>query len=300
MIGAEGLLPTPELLRIQRVVVFTDLDGTLLDHHTYAPALEAMQTMKEQGVPLIPITSKTVAETTTFFSRCGLRMPFIAENGAIIAVPSDYFDPSLSSNLGTPYETKEGYDIYNYGIPYTQVTKAFDEVRGDLITNGKISAETLVAFHDMTPEQFAEMVGFYTTDGQLDIHRAQMALTRDAQLGYTVNDENQGDIVEEVTRMMQEKIPGIKATRGGRFYQLGGADKGQAATRLMEVFRAYNPNTVFVGFGDASGDFPFLRLCDYGYFVGKPTELPEGIHQVAAQGPDGVNLIIRQMFGGTI
>ena len=46
-------------------VVYTDLDGTLLDHHTYAfdEALGAIKALKDRGIPIVPCTSKTRAET---------------------------------------------------------------------------------------------------------------------------------------------------------------------------------------------------------------------------------------------
>ena len=46
-------------------VIYTDLDGTLLDHHAYAfdEALETIKALKDRGIPIIPCTSKTRAET---------------------------------------------------------------------------------------------------------------------------------------------------------------------------------------------------------------------------------------------
>ena len=46
-------------------VVFTDLDGTLLGHHDYSVdgALPGLERCAALGVPVIPTTSKTAAET---------------------------------------------------------------------------------------------------------------------------------------------------------------------------------------------------------------------------------------------
>lgn len=45
-------------------VIFTDMDGTLLDHHTYsfAAAVPTLDKLKTQGTPVIPNTSKTFLE----------------------------------------------------------------------------------------------------------------------------------------------------------------------------------------------------------------------------------------------
>ena len=46
------------------LVVFTDLDGTLLDHETYScsPAQEALDLLERKRIPLILCSSKTRAE----------------------------------------------------------------------------------------------------------------------------------------------------------------------------------------------------------------------------------------------
>lgn len=45
-------------------LVSTDLDGTLLDHHTYSwhAALPALQKCSELAIPVVLNTSKTLAE----------------------------------------------------------------------------------------------------------------------------------------------------------------------------------------------------------------------------------------------
>ncbi|HHJ53507.1 MAG TPA: HAD-IIB family hydrolase, partial [Caldithrix abyssi] len=65
-------------------VVFTDLDGTLLDAQTYSylPALEAIQLLKEKHIPLIFCTSKTFSEARALQQQMGISDPFIVENGS--------------------------------------------------------------------------------------------------------------------------------------------------------------------------------------------------------------------------
>ena len=73
-------------------VVYTDLDGTLLDHHTYAfdEALGAIKVVKNLGIPIVPCTSKTRAETVNLMQALELDGPMIIENGAAIWVPHDW------------------------------------------------------------------------------------------------------------------------------------------------------------------------------------------------------------------
>lgn len=68
-----------------RAAVFTDLDGTLLDHETYdwAPAKPVLDKLIDAGVPVILASSKTAAEIAPLRASMGLsRWPAIVENGA--------------------------------------------------------------------------------------------------------------------------------------------------------------------------------------------------------------------------
>ena len=74
-------------------LIFTDLDGTLIDHFTYSadaarPALEAA---RGQGVPIVPCSSKTLAEMRTLAIRLSLApAPLIVENGGAIWFPDEW------------------------------------------------------------------------------------------------------------------------------------------------------------------------------------------------------------------
>ena len=50
------------------MLVFTDLDGTLLDHHDYSydAALPTLRRLKKANIPLIFNTSKTAAEVEEY------------------------------------------------------------------------------------------------------------------------------------------------------------------------------------------------------------------------------------------
>jgi mannosyl-3-phosphoglycerate phosphatase len=69
------------------LLVFTDLDGTLLDIHTYdwQPAMPWLDRLQDYQIPVILCSSKTAAEVIAIQQDLGLEgLPFIAENGAVI------------------------------------------------------------------------------------------------------------------------------------------------------------------------------------------------------------------------
>ena len=57
------------------LAVFTDLDGSLLDHHAYSfeNARPALERLREQRIPLVFITSKTRPEVEMLQAAMGIR-----------------------------------------------------------------------------------------------------------------------------------------------------------------------------------------------------------------------------------
>ncbi len=76
-----------------KLTVFTDLDGTLLDHDTYSydKALPALAALRERGARLVLASSKTAAEIEPLRAELGFGdCPAIVENGAgILTSTSD-------------------------------------------------------------------------------------------------------------------------------------------------------------------------------------------------------------------
>ena len=65
--------------------VVTDLDGTLLDHaYDWSAAAAVLKRLQQQGIPVIPCTSKTAEEVCEFRRQAGLRDPYIVENGGAV------------------------------------------------------------------------------------------------------------------------------------------------------------------------------------------------------------------------
>ncbi len=80
------------------LLVFSDLDGTLLDHDTYdwSPALPALTALRNMGGGVVLASSKTGAEMRVLRAEMGLNdWPAIVENGAGVLggpVGTDYAD----------------------------------------------------------------------------------------------------------------------------------------------------------------------------------------------------------------
>jgi len=76
----------------ERIVIFTDLDGTLLDHCTYSykEAEKALESIRRKNIPLIVCSSKTREEIEIYRKKLLNNGPFISENGGAIFIPEQY------------------------------------------------------------------------------------------------------------------------------------------------------------------------------------------------------------------
>ena len=139
-------------------IVFTDLDGTLLDSVTYSyeKSLDGMNRLKENGIPLIFCSAKTRTEQEVYRHKLGFFHPFIVENGGAIFIPQDYFSFPFEH-----HKTLDALLVIELGIPYEEIRQLLDKARkeGNLRFRG---------FGDMSVEEVAQVTG-------LDIELAKLA-----------------------------------------------------------------------------------------------------------------------------
>jgi len=81
-------------------VVFTDIDGTIVDeNYSYKGALPALKLLKRKKIPLVFCTSKTRAEIEVYRDELGIKDPFISENGGAIFIPVGIFGKTVSEKI---------------------------------------------------------------------------------------------------------------------------------------------------------------------------------------------------------
>ena len=108
-------------------LVFTDMDGSLLDHHTYSylDALPQLHRLEHLGIPVIPATSKTRAELEHLRAELGNKNPFIVENGAAVFIPVGYFDTQPAGTV-----EREGYWVREMAAPRARWLEVLDALHG--------------------------------------------------------------------------------------------------------------------------------------------------------------------------
>ena len=105
-------------------VIFTDLDGTLLDeNYSFKKAKPALDLVREKKIPLVICTSKTRAEIEVYRKKLRNNHPFISENGGAIFIPKKYFTKKFKYTKKT-----KDYYIIELGTPYEQLKKVLKTI----------------------------------------------------------------------------------------------------------------------------------------------------------------------------
>ena len=264
-----------------KIVIFTDLDGTLLNSITYSyeKALPSIEYLQQKKIPIIFCSSKTRREQEVYRQKLGIHDPFIVENGGAIFISEGYFSFSFDY-----HKAREGYRIIELGIPYHEVRRKLAQIKTE--TGVEFSG-----FGDMTAEEIA-------TDASLDIEDARRAKKR--EYDETVKLKGTPEEIRLVLKTI--KKASLNYAHGGRYYGVtGNTDKGKAAAILMGLFRKKLGRIETIGIGDSNNDLPLLSMVDIPILVQKPgqrweeTDLPN-LKRIKGVGPEGWNQAIKKLI----
>jgi mannosyl-3-phosphoglycerate phosphatase len=225
------------------VIVFSDLDGSLLDPTTHAAdgAREALALLAREGIPLVFCSSKTRAEIQLVQLRLGLSHPFICENGGALYIPDGYF---VFDRF--PARRVAGYCVVEYGRPYAEVVARLRQAAE------RVGIE-VVGFNDMTVDEVAR-------ECQLPLLQARLAKLREFDEPFRIVGSEPGAL-PQLSRAM--RAARLSRTWGGRFEHAGAAvDKGAAVGLLVALYERALGSCLTVGLGDALNDVCFLRKMD--------------------------------------
>jgi mannosyl-3-phosphoglycerate phosphatase len=238
------------------LIIFTDLDGSLLDGTTYSyeAATPALTALSEQGIPLVLVSGKTRAEIEPIRQRLDNRDPFIVENGGAVFVPHGLFDFPLER-----IRTKSPYEVIELGLPYHMLREVLKQIEHAVET-------PLQGFGDLSVDAIMEETG---------LPRADAILAKQREYDEPFLLQGPQALVEEVCRQIITR--GLRWTKGGRlFHLMGENDKGAAASILLRYYHRQQRMTgpaeriETVGIGDSINDASLLAMVDYPILVQKP------------------------------
>lgn len=257
---------------MNKTIIFTDLDGTLMDAANYsvAAAQKAIDKLIEFEIPIIPCTSKTHLEVIEIQKKLGFSNPFITENGSAIFFTAEYFTESK-----VPVKEFNQYRSMVLGAENKDVLNFFNHWRDRY-------SLPVTGVHEMTVEKVMELTA-------LSYNEAEVAKKRFFSEPFIIN--NEGFLPEEAVKDIL--INGFRLLLGNRFYHLlGNSDKGRAAKSLIDLYKIKwnTDNLTTIGIGDSMNDLEMLKSVDKPVLVKKPN----GHHQA---GIDLDNLLYTSEIG---
>lgn len=184
-----------------QLLITTDLDGTLLDHHDYHfdPVLPVLDRLRAADIPLVANTSKTRSEWLAMREQFQNEDAFVIENGSAMHLPNGKMQGFGTAHKAILDELRELKDNFNF--------------RG---------------FSDLDLEGIVEHTGLGSDEAERAGHRefSEPLLWEDS-------DESLTKFIAEIHRR------GLKTLQGGRFLHiLGQTDKAKPLPSLREFYQA--------------------------------------------------------------
>lgn len=286
----------------KRILIFTDLDGTLLDHYTYQTdkAAAMIDKLKANEIAIIPNSSKTSSEILLIRQQLAINTPFIIENGAAVYIPINYF-------LQQPDNTHvdNGYWVK----PFCETKDHWLNLLAEKATDFKANYK---GFSEMNVAEIAELTG-------LSDENAAMAKQR--QYGEPLNWT--GDSVIQEQFIEQMAALGANVLQGGRFLHVSGhTDKGDAQAWLASQYQQHTVSQAFltatneinlltsnvmtIALGDGKNDVAMLEKADVAVQIRSPVhDFPvlkrtQHVYQSNEVGPAGWAECLQKILSSTL
>jgi D-glycerate 3-kinase len=241
------------------LLVFTDMDGSLLNHFDYnfEATKPLLDTLRNQQIPVIPCTSKTAAELMTLRDDMKNEAPFISENGAAVFIPVGTF-------LQQPDDTifKDGFWI-----------KAFTESREHWLgLLDQLKEKYKGCFNHFNQMTLAEIVDATSLDEQSAKQASQRQFGEPVM--WLADEIKKAEFIDDL------KTLGANVLQGGRFIHVSGqADKGKAIQWLAQQYQQFSfmPKPIkTVAIGDSQNDVAMLEAANIALLMPSPVhDLPK-------------------------
>lgn len=254
----------------QPLVIFTDVNDTLLDSHTYdwQPAAPWLTRFRQQDVPVILCSSKTAAEIMLIQQELGLEgRPFIAENGAVIQLDASWHDDDAWPRI---ISGASHADIHNV-LQHLRVRDGYK----------------FTTVSDVDEQVLTEWTG---------LSNKHAALARLQEASETLIWRDTDERMAAFSSALQQL--GLRFVQGARFWHVldEQSGKAQAISFLRRrMLQREGHSRVSIGLGDGPNDADLLNATDYAVVVKSLSrepvllqkDTPERVYYSQQRGPAG-------------
>lgn len=267
---------------IKKLIIFTDLDGTLLnEQYSFAHARESLQMIDRLNVPLILCSSKTRTEIIHCRKKLNNAHTFISENGGGIYVNKEF----QITNFALRIKEGKDFNVIELGTSYKELRNALKELRAE--------GFDVKGFGDMTVDEVVQLTGLKPTD-------AKRAMKREFDEPFVFCGDRAGEA--ELKRRIKGK--GFNYTKGEFFHIMGESDKGRAVHIVKKMYAGKKGKIVTAALGDSENDIEMLRNVDYpvvvkkkdGTYNRKVTGSVKGCMKADGIGPVGWNKAVMELL----
>ena len=229
--------------RESQIIIFTDLDGTLLDsNYSFEKAMPALKLIHDRKIPLILCSSKTRTEIEHCREKLENDYPFIFENGGgIFLTKSSNLE---IQNLKNIIVDEKKYFIIKLGTDYADLRNALQELRSE--------GFDVKGFGDMSAGEIVELTGLTMAD-------ATMAKQRDFDEPFVFK----GDEASAVKLKQRIMDKGFSSTMGDFYHIMGDIDKGRAVDILIRCYEKHYGGITTAALGDSDNDIEMLGRVDH-------------------------------------
>lgn len=259
-----------------QALIFTDLDGSLLDHDSYRfdaakPLLEELET---RAIPVIPITSKTFAEVEQLRITLNNRHPFIVENGAAIAIPTKYF-PTIPQH----WAEESGFWI----VANSKPRQHWNNLLQDFAQDFEGEFETFASIvSDRGLKGIQDITGLSLDQAELSNKRKYSE-----PIHWLGSAQRKQEFIDKLS------AAGGTLLQGGRFLALGDkVNKGSTLLQLVKIYQQLNSleEVHSLAIGDSGNDISMLEAATSAIIIRSKTHMPPTLNRKN-------NLLISSDFG---
>lgn len=274
----------PQQSKTSDVVIFTDMDGSLLDHYDYnhQAADLLLKQLEANNTPVIPNTSKTFAELLNIRKSLNNQHPFIVENGAAVFIPVGYFTQQ-------PADTRQEGEFWLK--EFVESREYWQSLLADLPDkfNG-----CYTSFSQSSIDDIMAMTGLNRESASCSSQRAY-----GEPLAWVGSEEDKLEFISLLNKR------GATILQGGRFMHISGpCDKGQALEWLLEQYQHNaQKRLTSIAIGDSQNDIKMLEQADIALLIRSPVhQLPtlkrnNNMYISDSTGPEGWNEGVNTILG---